>query len=497
MDICSSSGTGSDGETDSGETNYANHSRWHINGGGSNESTAPDDTGSSIRDNGEGPNRQFAAAGGSPGDDSDDSDDPDDGDNDDDGKTNYVNHSKWFPNGNDDDDSPIPEYAGGNVRDNGEGPSRRPAAAGGSPDDNGDDPGSSGNDNGGDESDDSGYVSGARRRKSRHNEGTLDDDTDRDLSVRPDVIDYDNEVDDENDESDYIGDHWSLWPMERLQIVYRQKLDKIQGIRSRAQRRVNNLRAIVGNQQVEIEERDETITDLEGRINNLEHANQELQDRLHGIRPPPIPWVHLLGNQPYSMVYKVACQQLNMSQVITNVHPQLNLSIRPLDQAVLLAAFGLDGGGGGNGNGNMAGIEEGDDDHGGSDNESELSVRQDSSLPPAGEEERPRRYFRFDRLPHDIQERIFRYLFVKKELVHCLSRLDPGNRPLVARPLQRFYWGGPNRQCCVTLAHRPNSVLRLLLVCRRWLYIGVHAFYGLNTFAFVSLEVRVVRFQVS
>lgn len=105
MELNSSSGESSD--SDSGETNYANRSKWHANGGGSNDSTAPEDTGSSVRDNGEGPSRRPVATGGSP-------DDP----------------------GSSDD------------------------GGGGYDDDDGDD--------GDDESDDSGYGSGPRRKKSRN-----------------------------------------------------------------------------------------------------------------------------------------------------------------------------------------------------------------------------------------------------------------------------------------------------------------------------------------
>ncbi|KAK7991883.1 hypothetical protein PG996_013104 [Apiospora saccharicola] len=508
MDLITNSSGSSDGESDSGETTYANRSKWHTKGGGSNESTAPEDTGSSGRDNGEGPSRRSAAAGGSP-DDDDGSDDDDDDDDDDHGETNYANRSKYSPTEDGGDDSPEPEETGGNVRDNGEGPSRQMAVAGGSPDDpDSSDDGGGGEvdydgDDGDDESDDSGYASGGRRRKSRHHEDSDDEDTARDPSVMPDVID-----DDSDDEAYYSddGEDITLWPHERLIVKYKQKLDKIraikistrrkiQGIQRRAKARVDDLKATIDEQEVVIEDRDATIDGLENRINGLGREIQGLRDRLNGVRPPPTPWDQLLGNKPYGLVYRVACQQLNMSQVITNVHPQLHLSTRKLTQAQMAAAYGLNGGGGGNGNGNgnddradsMSIDDERDGHHGDSDSESELFVQQDPSPPPAGQDERPRRPFPFNRLDRDIQERIFRYLFVKKDLVHCLSRLDPGNEPLVARPLQRFFWGGENRDCCVTLAHRPNSVLRLLLVCKRWLYLGVHAFYGLNTFAFSSL----------
>ncbi|KAF3062357.1 hypothetical protein GL218_02930 [Daldinia childiae] len=106
----------------------------------------------------------------------------------------------------------------------------------------------------------------------------------------------------------------------------------------------------------------------------------------------------------------------------------------------------------------------------------------------------PISYFPFHELPLEIQVKIFRQLFVKGTLIHCLSRLDPSNPP-VSFPDEdvegesqlptRFHFG--RSPCQIILAHKPNDVLKPLLVCRRWYFIGVHAFYGANTFAFSSL----------
>lgn len=104
------------------------------------------------------------------------------------------------------------------------------------------------------------------------------------------------------------------------------------------------------------------------------------------------------------------------------------------------------------------------------------------------------RPFPFDRLPTEIQARIFKQVFVRSTLIHCLSRLDPSDAPADfpqedqegrSQLLTRFHFG--TSPCQVTLARKPNSVLSPLLVCKRWLFIGVHAFYGANTFAFSSL----------
>ncbi|KXJ89861.1 hypothetical protein Micbo1qcDRAFT_121355, partial [Microdochium bolleyi] len=114
---------------------------------------------------------------------------------------------------------------------------------------------------------------------------------------------------------------------------------------------------------------------------------------------------------------------------------------------------------------------------------------------PAKHLEGPRKEcFAFDDLPESVQIRIFQFLFVKDRLVHCLSRLDhgyaPPNFPAESRKRRselphRFYWGYKN--CNVSTAHKPRNVLKYLLVCKRWCYLGVHAFYGCNTFAFSSL----------
>lgn len=104
--------------------------------------------------------------------------------------------------------------------------------------------------------------------------------------------------------------------------------------------------------------------------------------------------------------------------------------------------------------------------------------------------------FPFNQLPYEIQAMIFRYLFSKEgTLVHALSRLDPFQLPdsfpskeeleKSSGLLKRFWWGA--KDCNITSAYKPNDVLKPLLVCKRWCFIGIHAFYGLNTFAFSSL----------
>lgn len=104
----------------------------------------------------------------------------------------------------------------------------------------------------------------------------------------------------------------------------------------------------------------------------------------------------------------------------------------------------------------------------------------------------PPKSFPFEKLPNSIQARIFKFVFVNPTLVHCISRLDKSEPPLNfvsdrrrTGLLHRFHTG--TGSCCIPLARKPNNVLRALLVSKRWLFIGAHAFYGINTFAFSSL----------
>lgn len=91
--------------------------------------------------------------------------------------------------------------------------------------------------------------------------------------------------------------------------------------------------------------------------------------------------------------------------------------------------------------------------------------------------------FDFEMFPLKAQERIFRYLFVKTELIHCISRFDlDGDDDTV---FHRFHVGSSS--CSIRRAHRPASILKYFLVSKRWLYMGVNCFFSQNTFAFSSL----------
>lgn len=103
--------------------------------------------------------------------------------------------------------------------------------------------------------------------------------------------------------------------------------------------------------------------------------------------------------------------------------------------------------------------------------------------------------FPFDRLPFEVQQRVMEHIFVKPGVIHCLSRLDARFEPSISEfpyPCSgtsslphRFTYG--DNPWSIADSPRPDHELQPLLVCKRWLYLGVHAFYGLNTFAFSSL----------
>ncbi|KAK1759765.1 hypothetical protein QBC47DRAFT_338167, partial [Echria macrotheca] len=168
----------------------------------------------------------------------------------------------------------------------------------------------------------------------------------------------------------------------------------------------------------------------------------------------------LAGNTPlnYPKVYKTMCLEENMSTVPDTTHPDV-LLVSPNQ-----------------GNGRRCAYPYGMDE-----------TQQPWNGP-----------FPFMKLPLNIQARIFKeWLFMKGQLVHCFSRLDryvvPPPTYFTTPPSERrsglrglFYWG-PQSVSLARDCRRPSEVLRVLLVSKHFLFMGVHAFYGLNTFAFSSL----------
>ncbi|KAL2019387.1 hypothetical protein VTK56DRAFT_9678 [Thermocarpiscus australiensis] len=106
--------------------------------------------------------------------------------------------------------------------------------------------------------------------------------------------------------------------------------------------------------------------------------------------------------------------------------------------------------------------------------------------------------FPFEKLPGKIQAEILKLILHKEgHVIHCLSRLDPFVPPASFSSeeelgdyrsglTKRFFWG--KRECNITHdGFDPNEVVSLLSVSKRMFFLGVHIFYGSNTFAFSSL----------
>ncbi|KAI0113025.1 hypothetical protein F4814DRAFT_440433 [Daldinia grandis] len=228
-----------------------------------------------------------------------------------------------------------------------------------------------------------------------------------------------------------------------------------------------------------IREKKGQIRDKNREIKKRDQKIKELENRLAGISEPRVvstSVLSLLHKGPYSRIwiYRECCKQENMSQKLSIFHPDFSLQQvkisgerRAVERRLVLEER----------------------------RERLLALgpahhRSDMAEPGAP----PTYFFPFQELPLEIQVKIFRQLFVKSTLIHCLSRLDPYNAPVgfpdkdvkgESQLPTRFHFG--KSPCQIILACKPNDVLKPLLVCKRWYFIGVHAFYGANTFAFSSL----------
>ncbi|KAH8666785.1 hypothetical protein BX600DRAFT_436166 [Xylariales sp. PMI_506] len=210
-------------------------------------------------------------------------------------------------------------------------------------------------------------------------------------------------------------------------------------------------------------------------INELKKRNRELEKK-NKREPRPIqPWHELLvkhlteGSPSYQTVYKECCKQENMSTKPSVIHPNLHWNNNEYSAEDMEKMY----------------------------NTSLLHQNAIGNIPPAENQLQPRiPVFRFEELPLQIQAKVFKIIFVQPSVIHCLSRLDHMNPPgsVVQFPFpcsgysklpHRFVFG--SRSTSITTARKPSNILRPLCVSKRWLYIGVHMFYGMNTFAFSSL----------
>ncbi|KAG7141102.1 hypothetical protein HYQ45_002254 [Verticillium longisporum] len=258
----------------------------------------------------------------------------------------------------------------------------------------------------------------------------------------------------------------------------------------------------------------ERITQLEGMIETLQANNNDLRRQLNRSRNPrqrtqrtwPAMLRAFLAGDPmaeeYHVIYKRMCEEENMSTKSSLLHP--NLKLREPDSEELAAEL-LTPGGDAPGENN----ETGDHPvgHHAARNVVDQVVTQATHAPHQVDEElfvvetqghqkeRPRRSF--NAMPPEIQAAIVRLVLeYPGRLVHCISRLDPHcepRGPLRHTPgrgssnLPKRFWTGRGGTCSIEYATKPNDMLSMLLVSKSVHFLGVHAFYGLNTFAFSSL----------
>ncbi|KAF4922943.1 hypothetical protein CGCVW01_v004964 [Colletotrichum viniferum] len=271
---------------------------------------------------------------------------------------------------------------------------------------------------------------------------------------------------------------------------------------------------------------EQQVSDLQDQIRSLtlqsgekdrqiEGKNKEIEilkgKPVHRQRKTKRTWPHelrrLQANDPkamdYKKIYNLCCREENMSSRVDLIHPNLRLrhpTARDVQKGIEteMSTVQLD-------------IESDDG------NESDTTVVRARSLSDASEELFVRDSeslegiaslstekeagspstmsgFPFKKLPSEVRAKILTFVFVQDhKLMHCISRLDPFLAP--DEPVQpssrrtgllnRFHVSGSS--CSVTYAIKPNEHLALFLVCKEWYFLGAHAFYGLNTFAFSSI----------
>ncbi|KAK9773120.1 hypothetical protein SCAR479_10242 [Seiridium cardinale] len=211
-----------------------------------------------------------------------------------------------------------------------------------------------------------------------------------------------------------------------------------------------------------------------------------LEEEVRDMHRPRIPWIELMddllherprnldGNEvDWEVVFQASCRTMNMSQDPATVHPNLFWKGRRCNDQELRRPY--------------------------QDILRDAAINRGIGPSPAINQDIPypnMKEFSFANLSMELQKRVFELIFFKKGVIHCLSRLNvldqpaaPANFPLPCSGddslPRRFVFG--NQRGSAIPTWKPNDVLYPLLVCKRWLYIGGHAFYGMNTFAFSSL----------
>ncbi|KAM0277734.1 hypothetical protein ACHAQH_005595 [Verticillium albo-atrum] len=340
-----------------------------------------------------------------------------------------------------------------------------------------------------------------------------DDEINSDDSEFEDEADYDDgggQKDNDFDDSHARDDHDLLGRLRAELLKYKAELRDYAATGAQQAQDVANLRSEIGDlnesiarMQDEINDRDETITDQQ---NEIETLTRRLEARKHTRQRTRRTWPDMLHRLltnglmagGYDAVYKTMCQEENMSVVKYMLHPNLKLrSPRQIDLDTELV--GPEAALGAIENDYQAArilvqevvqdaaqaVEEVDEG---------LFVRDDQAG-AKDEDAPPVRSFK-DMTP-EIQAKIIRLVLVYPgRLIHCISRLDPYCPPRVppryppspnSSDLPKRFWTRGRMGCSIEYATKPKDLLSILLVCKSLHFLGVHAFYGLNTFAFSSL----------
>ncbi|KAK4150568.1 hypothetical protein C8A00DRAFT_17931 [Chaetomidium leptoderma] len=171
----------------------------------------------------------------------------------------------------------------------------------------------------------------------------------------------------------------------------------------------------------------------------------------------------------YARIHQICCMEENMSTKNWFVHPDIKL-VAPDDQD--------------------------------RDSEADFDVGHDLALEAAPASDGPQtrrdeKSFPFDKLPWQLQGTILKLILHKRgRIIHCISRLDPFIPPASFPSAEElgehrsglkkvFFWG--KSECSISSGVDPKDHLAILTVSKRFYFLGVHIFYGLNTFGFSSL----------
>ncbi|KAL2162248.1 hypothetical protein VTH06DRAFT_7161 [Thermothelomyces fergusii] len=245
---------------------------------------------------------------------------------------------------------------------------------------------------------------------------------------------------------------------------------EIQQLEGRERSKAEDVRRL-NRDKAALEEANRTLTArLEGAGRRHKRTwPDDLRSYLRNFRPDP---------RRYGQIYRLCCKEENMSTRKELVHPDLKL-VPPRTRH-----------------------PEDSDSEAGESADSERSGGPEHALEQHGDGIRGGEGasvpFPFEKLPWELQAGILKLLLFKRDqIVHCLSRLDPFVQPddfpsaeelgpTRSGLMNRFFWG--KRRCNLTQdGVEPNRLLAVLGVSRRLHFLGVHIFYGLNTFAFSSL----------